>query len=166
MIKKRNGFFSLTKKRVEFVRPETAGELYALLFQTLFPRLNLAYLAAMSDNPELQYMITVPLYLLRMSDDSWRPSEYIRDEWRSEPVALQSFDFEGFDDLFQTETRLVRPLAWFGLLEIKIIDEDFGHLRLHEVRKTALNHKSLNFDFPRSVPDFNLWDFDPGPFAH
>lgn len=152
MIKKRNGYFSSTARGAKMLAPDKAGELYASLFKTCFTKLNLAYLDGAPANEALQAMVVIPLYILHRLDDSWYPLTEVRDRVWPAIVRAHSFESEHFDFLLsQTKTRLLKPLSWFGMVEIKRDNKEYWSLEKSEVRKTPLYGRILNFDFSSST---------------
>ncbi len=150
LIKRRKGRFTITRRGADALSPHRAGELFALLFRTWFRKLNLAYLDAMPEAPAFQNTVAFTLFRLGQVAGDWRESAglardvvlpTILDEI---PRALDSDD--GFDRLpVMLETRVLDPLAGFGLAEVREEPGRTKWLPRRFYRKTDLFDRFLAF---------------------
>ena len=164
-IKRRKGYFSITKKGAAFLRPEKAGELYAQLFLICFTKLNLAYLDGLPDDHVLQRMIAVPLYVMFKNDSSERTIKEIKETVWPETLRKVTEESPYFDPLLsQTRIRLLEPLSWFGLVEIE--RPRHGDIENYMIRKTELYDRFLRFEFTSPVSDLKTFEITPGSFFH
>lgn len=129
------------------------GELYALLFRTLFRTFDLRGLSNSDRHPGLQSTIAWSFYRLRSVAREWSPSEAIAEEaWldvgRDPPTEYEvthDFDLSHYD----FRQRVLDPLVQFGLLEERRtpIDQDWRELR--EFRLTPLFDRFVRFEFEK-----------------
>jgi hypothetical protein len=122
LIRKFKGRFVVTKKGRKLLDDEGAGELFALLFETQFRKMNLAYLDRHPAGPELQRSIGYSLFHLGEAARDWRtPEELVK------PLLLPYV----LEALPQLPSRLMRPDL---ILRARVLDvlEGFGLLEMEE----------------------------------
>lgn len=120
LIRKLKGRFVATKKGKKLLDDEGAGELFALLFETQFKKMNLAYLDRHPAGPELQRSVAYSLFHLTEAARDWRtPEELVK------PLLLP-YVLEAPPPLpglrrpdIVLEARLLDVLEGFGLLEME-----------------------------------------------
>lgn len=152
LVKHSKGFFTLTRKASNFLAEEEAGALFALLFRTHFRKFNLAYRDYLIDNPGLQMTVAYSLFML-----SKHASDWIKPEALPPLILLPKVrEIDVSDTLIdilenQVETRIIRPLESFGLLEKRYMASDSKYFRRYEIRKTPLYDKFVRFRLHRDV---------------
>ena len=115
LARKYKGTLRPTKKGRSLRRPQAAGELNAVLFETTFQRYNLGYFDYWQYGDEFQWQIAVILYLIRTFPAALRTATEMHKATTlpSEPAANPP--------LFKPESefrwRVLRYLEWFGLIE-------------------------------------------------
>jgi len=121
-----------------------AGELMRTLLITTFGRFNLAYLdrAVLERFP--QDHIAVVLCLLGRCAGEWRTPEALMKLAALPTDDVLDTPYEGLPK-FVFESRVLRPLSWFGLLESREADRT-DRLNPPEYRKTRLYDRVLTFD--------------------
>jgi len=120
LIRKLKGRFVATKKGKKLLEDEGAGDLFALLFETQFRKMNLAYLDRHPAGPEFQQGIAYSLFHLTEAARDWRtPEELVK------PLLLP-YVLEAPPPLpglrmpdSVLEIRLLDVLEGFGLLEME-----------------------------------------------
>jgi hypothetical protein len=131
--------------------PDREGELYALLFRTLFNKLDLRNLDRSDRHVLLQGTVAYSFYQLRTAAREWSSSELLAERaWLdsardplSEWESIAGVDFR----YFSFEHRVLDPLAQFGLLESRLIPGEQPHAEEIEYRCTPLFDRFLRFDF-------------------
>ena len=126
-----------------------AGELYALLFRTLFRTLDLRSLGRTEGHEALQSTIAFSFHQLRSAAREWASAEALAQlawldgakdpptEWEVANVDFRYFTFQH---------RVLDPLVQFDLLESRFVPSD-GHLREREYRCAPLFGRFLRFEF-------------------
>lgn len=155
LVRRRKGAFQATRKARELLEPGRAGELFTLLFRTHFRTFNLAYVDRAPEAPGFQRTIAFSMHRFARVGGEWaRPEELVdrlvlpavRDEL---PVRTLRFgqDAVAWDDLaIIIETRLLRPLAGFGLAESREVRVDGSVLPHYAYRKSPLFDRFLQFE--------------------
>lgn len=147
LIKLHGGKFSLTQLGRSHLKEERAGELYALLFRTYFRRFNLAYLDAYEQNAALQQTIAMTFYRLRRAGRSWKTPAALAEEMLMEEALDQPLDFRGKNEAYgQFESRVLRPLEEFGLVEKRDEEGPNEFLPSHTYRTSKLFGRFIRFD--------------------
>ena len=120
LIRKFKGRFVITKKGKKLLDDERAGELFALLFETQFRKMNLAYLDRRPAGPELQHGMAYTLFHLREAARDWRTPEELVEPLLLPYVLEAMVPMPGSrrPDLI-LETRVLDVLEGFGLLEME-----------------------------------------------
>jgi hypothetical protein len=146
LARRTKGFFRVTKKGRALLSKARAGELYALLFFTMFRRFNLAYLSRGPEQGGVQETIAYALYRFSRSASGWRNAETLAEELLLPTVVerLDPPDYPGHV-LSLCESRIFNPLEEFGLLERRKLPSDEKLRRPYEVRKTELFDRFLKF---------------------
>jgi hypothetical protein len=122
--------------------PEQQGALQAVLFHIAFWHVNLGYFDRNPIESWPQNDVGIVLWSLSASANDWmRPEKLTRLCTVPTPAVL-----EAAADLgpFAMETRVLRPLTWFGLLESKPEGEP-GFAVPHLYRKTPLFERFVKF---------------------
>jgi hypothetical protein len=122
--------------------PEQQGALQAVLFHVTFWHLNLGYFDRNPIESWPQNDVGIVLWSLSASANEWiHPDSLTRLCTIPTPAVL-----EAAPDLgpFAMETRILRPLTWFGLLESKPEGEP-GFAVPHLYRKTPLFERFIQF---------------------
>lgn len=125
LIRKQKGAFRITRKGRELLGDHNAGELYTLLFITMFRKFNLEYLDRYSENAHLQHSAAFMLYCLMTNATKWTDLVALTKRITLPKVQEMAFSPTGHDQLSgQVEIRFLRPLSRFGLVECRIDKED------------------------------------------
>jgi len=141
------GWFNVTKKGQGLLADEMAGVLYALLFRTYFRKFNLAYLDRLPEVHSFQSTIPFSLFMIGRHAGEWiKPEDLaplvlfpvVNDE-----LATMRFWMQG---AWPVESRILKPLVSFGLLEKRELPSDREWAKPYEVRKTKLFDRFLEFD--------------------
>lgn len=149
LLKRRHGVMTLTKRGEEMRRDDRGGALFGLLFQTMFGRMNLEYVAQMGvDAPGFQAAIAATLYLYGRTEPRWELGHdvasrvllpFVRDAVRSR--------FGGSDSTGAvTERRFLHVLEGFGLVEFRQTPPGRLGIREEEFRRTPLFDRFLRFE--------------------
>ena len=134
-----------TKRTKELLRPERAPQLFKLAFETVFWRMNLAYLDRMPGEHWPQTHIGLVLWCLSVVAHEWGiPDDFMSTCTMPDgELGAAGRDFPGFAMV----TRVLRPLTWFGLMEARDTKTDRAPLwrRDRQYRKTPLYDRVLSF---------------------
>jgi hypothetical protein len=149
LIRKFKGRFVMTRKGTMLLDDERAGELFALLFETQFKKMNLAYLDHHPAGPELQYGIPYTLFHLKEAAREWRTPEELVEavllphvlealtsgpgHWRKPEVVL--------------ENRVLDVLEGFGLLEMEELPGPVSWQPVRRYRSTPLYEEFVSFNW-------------------
>ena len=141
--------FRLTKRGHALIVDGAAGELYALLFRTLFIRINLAALDRLPEAPQVQNTIGFAFYQIGRSADDWIALSDLTSKVFL-PAVQESLPELSWADSAHTyaELRVLRPLRDFGLVQFE--REGYGPPP-ERVRKSALWDRFMQFNLPPSV---------------
>jgi len=157
LLRKREKRLLATKSGSGLAEPEAAAELFAKLFATIFWQTNLSYFDRVPFEAWPQNHVGIVLWCLSVAGEGWFMPE---DLMRSCTVWEPALD-EGHSDFpaYAFESRVLRPLNWFGLLEMRMIGDANAPTwqRDRQYRKAALFDRVLRFDVQVAKP--------PGP-AH
>jgi hypothetical protein len=144
LVRSEKGLLRLTKKGRTLLPEEEAGRLQALLFRTTFARYNPAYLDRFNMPEVFAPQISLILYLIGQFCTDWRSADALM---RSVAVPTKELTEPKYPDLpvVAFETRVLRYLCWFGLMEKAqpTANDDWRQPRLY--RKTALYDRMLRF---------------------
>ncbi len=140
LIRKYKKNFRVTKKAATLLIDEQAGELYAYLFNTMIRRFNLGYLDRLPDLSQFQEFIPYSLYrLARLPSDRSYPVKDLAAQVLF-PGLMTPFEFTETRRIHSPEfyfyTRILRPLADLGLVDLIKSEEPFGRVRDSMFRKT------------------------------
>jgi hypothetical protein len=147
-VKRRKGFFSLTRTGERLASDTRAGELFDTLFRTHFRVLNLGCLHGVEPILGLQHTIAFSLHRFATADDGWRAPA----EWKEElvlPAVRDEVAPRPYGDPLDiaVETRLLRPLEDFGLAKAREVPRkpgEWGSRR--ECRRSRLLERFLGFE--------------------
>lgn len=117
--------------------------LQAELFRTVFTRWNLAYLDRVPDERAFIGKSALILFLLSRFADDWRNTAALREACSilGDGAGMAHADHPDF----AFETRILRHLLWFGLVErLRADNDDWRTPRLW--RKTALFDRFVRFE--------------------
>ena len=151
LIRKYKGEFLLTKKGERLFSENHRGELFKELFLSFFREFDLAFFGG-EELPEIQDSIAYSFLRLKDLAVDWVSIESICEKLFL-PGVLELFpqsDATGIADApFYAELRILKPLANFGLLELrhKRNEELPKTQEIAEVRKTPLFDAFLEFRF-------------------
>jgi len=148
LVRKQRRKFLVTNKAQKLLAEQKAGELYALLFRTLFRQFNLGYLDGLSECYGLQDTIAYSLYRLKMVAASWQTPASLVQSILLPKVReqIQQSLSRYIKSHWFIETRLIQPLEDFGLLECLYDDTYKGLIRKpQKVRKTSLFDRFISF---------------------
>lgn len=146
------GQFTVPQRKQALLAPERAGELYRDLFLAYFTRFNLGYLTRYGpDAHAIQDYAGYTLYRLGVVAGDWRPVEGLENEVLlpgvREEVKAEIGDDEFWGVAFLLETRIIRPLLKWGLLEGRYEQAESRHFKvLNAIRITPLYREFLRFD--------------------
>ncbi len=147
LIRKRKGRFAVTRRGREVLSEELAGELFALLFETQFQQMNLAYLDRIEVEEEVQPGIPSSLYRLRDAAPEWRKPEDLVDSLLLPFVRESIPERRGFSlSAHVLSTRLLNVLVRFGLMDIQETPGESGWQSNYQYRTTSLCGRFLRFD--------------------
>lgn len=138
------GFLKLTKKGKAMLADDAAGALQVHLFRTTFTRFNPAYLDRNGLEEFFGWQISLILYLVGQFADDWRPADALM---RSVTLPSEEALKSEMPDrpVWAFESRVLRYLRWFGLMERKdaAANDDWRQSKLY--RKTPLYDRMLTF---------------------
>ncbi len=140
----KKGRFSATKKGEYVLSEDKAGMLFHLLFETLFQRMNLAYLDRMASIPIFQDTIAYSLFMLSREDMGWKRNDYLASELLVPPVKWEMENAKCEPHWF-LDSRLLSPLEDFGLLQRRELPKQSAPPGIREVRKTPLFDRFISF---------------------
>ena len=144
----------VTPRGRELLRPDRAGELYALLFLTVFRKLDLRVFTNDDRHAGLQSTIAYSFYKLRAAAGEWSSSEALAEaawlesakdpptEWEVQNVDFRHYTFRHC---------VLDPLVQFGLLEERVLPTEERWKELIEFRLTPLFDRFLRFEFHRQA---------------
>jgi hypothetical protein len=158
LLMRRRGLRITTRGR-ELLRPDRAGELYALLFLTVFRKLDLRVFSSDDSHAGLQSTIAYSFYKLRVEARDWRPSEALAESaWlesaKDPPTELEVHDVDFRHYAFRN--RVLDPLVQFGLLEERVLPTEERWKELIEFRRTPLFDRFLRFAAPHAAANLPL----------
>lgn len=140
----------ITPRARALLSQERAGELYALLFRTLFRELDLRVLDYSGRHEKLQSTLPFSFYKLRSSARAWASAETLAQtawldsakdpltEWEAANVDFRHFSFQ---------RRVLDPLVQFGLLECRQLPSEEPLRETTEYRCAPLFNRFMRFDF-------------------
>lgn len=128
--------------------PDRAADLFRILFAFVFWRINLGYLDRMQVESWPQDHVGVVLWCLSIVARDWSSPDVLM-ATSSVRDAAAANNNERPDNLgLVFEARILRPLMWFGLIEIRHVGEPGPYAWRHrrEFRKTPLFDRALSFE--------------------
>jgi hypothetical protein len=127
----------------KMLAPEQRGALQALLFHITFWHLNLGYFDRNPIESWPQNDVGIVLWSLSVSANDWMRPDKLTRLCTVPTIGV----LEAASDLgpFAMETRFLRPLTWFGLLESKP-EGEAGFAVPHLYRKTPLFDRFVKFN--------------------
>lgn len=152
LLRKRGKRLLATKFGSGLAEPEAAAELFAKLFETIFWQTNLSYFDRVPLEAWPQNHVGIVLWCLSVAEEDWfLPEDLMRSCTVWEPALVEGHaDFPAY----AFESRVLRPLSWFGLLEMRMIGDPNAPTwqRDRQYRKAALFDRALRFDVQVSKP--------------
>ena len=150
IIELKSGRFRITEIGREFMEEGDEGHLFIILFVTWLRDFNLAFGDRLPDSPEFQDSLGYSLYRLAIFDDSWQNLQEMGEELILPSVAEVMPDRHPHFIPDILETRFLRNLELFGLVELK--REDGGDvptifMPVEAFRKTELFERFVGFEF-------------------
>ena len=134
----------------QLLHADRAGELYALLFLTVFRKLDLRALSNDDRHPQLQSTIAYSFYRLRAEARDWRSSETLPETAWLESAREPPMEWEAQNEDFRHYAfrhRVLDPLVQFGLVEERTLPTEERWKELTEFRLTPLFDRFLRFEF-------------------
>ena len=140
----RRGVLNVGKRSSELMAPKRAGTLQATLFRTAWCDFNLAGLSRSHLAERLRRQANLALFMIGRLADGWIESERLLraavvpdEEIMAAMELMPCYAFEGC---------ILRPLRWFGLIEMRSLPTEIEWKSRREVRKTSLYDRFLAFD--------------------
>lgn len=149
-LSREEGCFKITREAERLLQEDNAGELYARLFFTFFRRFNLAWLDGLGECLGVQETVAFSLLMLCNHARDWTPFEEVSPRLFL-PAVLPRIPVSRCDGKPQihivAETRILKPLRKFGLLELQYekMGDPYPVSRLTKVRVTPLFHTFFKF---------------------
>jgi hypothetical protein len=144
LVRGEKGVLRLTGKGRALLPEDEAGRLQAVLFRATFARYNPAYLDGFNMPEVFAPQISLILYLIGQFCTDWRPADALM---RSVTVPTKELTEPKYPGLPVSafETRVLRYLCWFGLMEKRrpAANDDWRQPRHY--RKRALYERMLRF---------------------
>lgn len=145
----------ISRRGRELMTDDRAGELYALLFRTVFRTLNLGVLSRDDRHPGLQSTVAYTFYKLRTEARTWKSSQALAESAWLESAKDPRTEWEVFDDAdyrhYTLRHRVLDPLVQFGLLEDRAIPTDSAWRKDIEYRVTPLFNRFMRFEIERAA---------------
>ncbi len=156
MIRLRKGVWDLTRRGQTMLAPEAPlGDLYRRLFLARFRKLNMAYFDGHHELPRIQQSLAAILWRLEMMARDWISMEILPRQILL-PAVVESVPPSRWGDKdpvrSAVEFRVLKPLARFGLLDIRMEPYLSSLERVAEVRVSPLFGKFLSF-LPPELPE-------------
>ena len=148
LIRRRKNRFQLLKEAKRLLADSYAGELYYRLFCAHFSEFNLSYLDGLPDLYSVQQTIVYTLYRLsKMADTFIALDELAGGLFLPGVMQEIQMQFPPYARLnWLLESRIIRPLRDFGLLECTYKQSNL-YTRIDELRKTKLFDRFISFEF-------------------
>lgn len=147
LVRKYKGNLKVSKRGKELLAENKAGQLFNLLFLTLYRKLNLFYLTRFQEIPGYQDTIGFPIYMTGQLCSDWTKPESIARKVLL-PIVLEKVPKTPLKDNVEwlVKKTVVEPLVGFGLLESRELTKEDDFTQPIEVRKSILFDEFLNFD--------------------
>jgi hypothetical protein len=141
----------ISRRGRELLEDDRAGELYALLFHTLFRTLNLTLLSRDDRHAGLQSTVAYTFYKLRSEAREWTSSEALAESAWLESAKDPRMEWEAWSDAdhrhYTLRHRVLDPLVEFGLLDDRTVPTGDRLMEKVEFRVTPLFDRFLRFRF-------------------
>jgi len=141
----------ISRRGRELLEDDRAGELYALLFHTMFRTLNLALLSRDDRHAGLQSTVAYTFYKLRSEAREWTSSEALAESGWLESAKDPRTEWEAWGDAdhrhYTLRHRVLDPLVEFGLLDDRGVPTGDRLMEKVEYRVTPLFGQFLRFQF-------------------
>ncbi len=145
LIRKYKSSYRITKRGDNCRKKAYPNELYLSLFLTYFAKFNLAYLDRCPPCPAVQYTFAYSLFVLSTRAGKWMKVKSLPSKIFL-PVAQEEMDADRQSDKsIITETRIIKPLESFGLIECQR-EQGRYLLELKRIRATRLFNEFVTFD--------------------
>lgn len=165
LVRKYKGTLKITRKGRELATDANAGQLFNLLFQTFFKKLNLFYLTRYKEIQGYQATIAFPIYMSGQLSSSWVKAETVAHKVLL-PDILAGIPKSAFQETLEwlVELTVFEPLVGFGLLEKRELPQNNMVFSTMEIRKSHLYDKFLKFNLDLPAE----WNHPPSPktFLH
>lgn len=148
LIVRRKGF-RITARGRELVADGRAGELYALLFETLFRKLNLQVLDRSDRHAGIQSTVAFSFFRLRSCARDWSsPEKLAAEAWLASAMDPPAEYEIKYGDMrhWSFRHRVLTPLVHFGLLEERELPTKERWARPVEMRKAPLFDRFMRFE--------------------
>lgn len=152
LLRKRQRRLLATKAGAILGREEQSSELFRCLFETVFWRVNLGYFDRVPMDAWPQNHIGIVLWCLSVMSPEWIAREDLMRSCTLWDPALDQgpADFAGF----AFESRVLRPLTWLGLFEMRLVGDDSAPSwrRDRQYRKAPLFDQAIRFRVELDMP--------------
>jgi hypothetical protein len=152
LLRKREKRLLASKAGTMLLREDQAAALFRQLFATTLWEVNLAYFDRVPLEAWPQNHIGIVLWCLSVAGHEWFKSEDLLRTCTAWDGTLDEgpADFAGF----AFESRVLRPLTWFGLMETRLEGEDHvpDWRRARQYRKSELFDRALRFEVQITKP--------------
>lgn len=148
LIKKRKDVFSITKKGSQYRTDRYACALFTSIFQAHFCKLNLGYMDGYPDFPGIQQTLTFSLAAIKQKPDKWMKfADFTKDVLLTAVTDNILYQNPSEDMARLCDTRILRHLKRFGLLEAEFHAEHKYWSDPERYRKTPLFDKFIRLEF-------------------
>lgn len=144
----------ITKRGRALLSIERSGELFAILFLTVFRQLDLRVFSLDARHPGLQQTVAYSFYKLRSATRDWCSAETLAEvAWLAsakDPLSeleRQYGDFRHYAFMHY----VLDPLTQFGLLESRAVPTEEHWRHIVEYRRTPFFDRVLRFEFRREA---------------
>ncbi len=143
-VRKYRGHLIITKRGKALLQDARAGELQSTLFKATYNKFNLAYLDGVPIGSAFQQQIGFTIFLIGRKAANWISLE----ELLRQTVVPVDEIFSVRPDFpeWAFESRVIKTLMWFGLLETKRLTEQSVYPAKFQVRKMKIFDKMLSYD--------------------
>lgn len=152
LVRKRKKRWLVTRCGREMLAESAAGALYRRAFITLFRKLNISYLSAVRDVPDIQPGMAIILWRIDMLLESWTPIKGLPPQIFTARLMQRLHDamvspYQRAEDIL--ESYVLWPLRRCGLLEIRGHPSGYADFEGQgEVRMTPLFRRFIEFAPP------------------
>lgn len=147
LVRRMKGVFRITKSGKELLSDSKTGDLFALLFFTMFRKFNLAYMSWGPEQGGIQETAAFALYQISRLANWWQNAETLASKLLL-PTVVERLDPPDHPGRIRSlcESRFFLPLEEFGLLEHRELLTEKKWPRVYEVRKRTLFDRFLGFE--------------------